>query len=168
MTRQVRISVGSEVYLKEELADNTKVATIYEVVEESVDREGNYEYYIRDIDAGWNDEVDSIGPYYPESLVDVEEAKTNDTVLINGIPHEKKSAELLWPKFKSYGLTREQVWEVMNNYANYMIDLLHDLEYEAISDGNEEFAKSYSDDKRVFYDLKLMSDRLWHRFVEGD
>ena len=153
MTRQVRISVGSEVYLKEELADNTKVATIYEVVEESVDREGNYEYYIRDIDAGWNDEVDSIGPYYPESLVDAEEAQHPDSG---------------FPSFKSYGLTREQVWEVMNNYANYMIGLLHDLEYEAIGDGNEEFAKSYSDDKRVFYDLKLMSDRLWHRFVEGD
>ena len=154
MTKQVRISLGSEVYLKEELTDNTKVATIYEVVDESVDREGNYEYYIRDIDAGWNDEVDSIGPYYPESLVDVDEAQ------------DQVKSE--FPSFKSYGLTRKQVWEVMNNYANYMIGLLHDLEYEAISDGNEEFAKSYSDDKRVFYDLKLMNDRLWHRFVEGD
>ena len=154
MTKQVRISLGSEVYLKEELTDNTKVATIYEVVDESVDREGNYEYYIRDIDAGWNDEVDSIGPYYPESLVDVDEAQ------------DQVKSE--FPSFKSYGLTRKQVWEVMNNYANYMIGLLHDLEYEAISDGNEEFAKSYSDDNRVFYDLKLMNDRLWHRFVEGD
>ena len=96
------------------------------------------------------------------------ENKTNDTVLVNGIPHDKQSYETPWPKFKSYGLTREQVWEVMNNYANYMIDLLHDLEYEAIDDGNIEFAKSYSDDKRVFYDLRLMEDRLYHRFVEGD
>lgn len=150
MTRQTRIELYSEVYIKDELEDNSKPAKIYEVVEESVDRESNYEYYLQEID---NDEAEMIGPYYPESLVDAEEAQ-----------HPESN----FPSFKSYGLTREQVWEVMNNYANYMIGLLHDLEYEAINDGNEEFAKSYSDDKRVFYDLKLMSDRLWHRFVEGD
>ena len=150
MTRQMRIETFSEVYIKEELEDNSKPAKIYEVVDESVDREGNYEYYLHELD---NDEAETIGPYYPESLVDAEEAQHPDSG---------------FPSFKSYGLTREQVWEVMNNYANYMIELLHDLEHEAISDGNEEFAKSYSDDKRVFYDLKLMSDRLWHRFVEGD
>ena len=165
MSIQLRITPGTLVYIKEELEDNSKPATIYEVIEESVDREINYEYYLQELD---NDEAEAIGPYYPESLVDVEEVKTNDTVLINGIPHDKKAAEAIWPKFKSYGLTREQVWEVMNNYANYMIGLLHDLEYEAISNGNEEFAKSFSDDKRVFYDLKLMSDRLYHRFVDGE
>ena len=158
--KQLRFDIGDMVQHKEGDSD-----TIFEVIEETQDREGNYMYYLREAD---NEEAEEDGPFYPESLVDVEEAKVNDTVLINGIPHEKKSAELLWPTFKSYGLTREQVWEVMNNYANYMIGLLHDLEYEAIGDGNEEFAKSYSDDKRVFYDLKLMSDRLWHRFVEGD
>ena len=150
MTRQIKIALYSEVYIKDELKDKNKVATIYEVVEETVDREGNYEYYLQEID---NDEAEIVGPYYPESLVDAEEAQHPDSG---------------FPSFKSYGLTREQVWEVMNNYSNYMIGLLHDLEYEAINDGNEEFAKSYSDDKRVFYDLKLMSDRLWHRFVEGD
>lgn len=150
MARQVRIETFSEVYIKEELEDNSKPAKLYEVVEETVDREGNYEYYLQEID---NDEAEAIGPYYPESLVDAEEAQHPDSG---------------FPSFKSYGLTREQVWEVMNNYANYMIELLHDLEHEAVQDGNEEFAKSYSDDKRVFYDLKLMSDRLWHRFVEGD
>ena len=150
MTRQMRIELYSEVYIKEELEDNSKPAKIYEVVEESVDRESNYEYYLQEID---NDEAEIVGPYYPESLVDAEEAQHPDSG---------------FPSFKSYGLTREQVWEVMNNYADYMIGLLHDLEYEAIGDGNEEFAKSFSDDKRVFYDLKLMSDRLWHRFVEGD
>lgn len=146
----MRLELYSEVYIKEELEDNSKPAKIYEVVEESVDRESNYEYYLQEID---NDEAEIVGPYYPESLVDAEEAQHPDSG---------------FPSFKSYGLTREQVWEVMNNYANYMIELLHDLEHEAVQDGNEEFAKSYSDDKRVFYDLKLMSDRLWHRFVEGD
>ena len=150
MTRQMRIELYSEVYIKEELEDNSKPAKIYEVVEESVDRESNYEYYLQEID---NDEAEIIGPYYPEFLVDAEEAQHPDSG---------------FPSFKSYGLTRKQVWEVMNNYANYMIEMLHDLEHEAFQDGNEEFAKSYSDDKRVFYDLKLMSDRQWHRFVDGN
>lgn len=156
MTRQMRIETFSEVYIRDELKDNSNPAKLYEVVEESVDREGNYEYYLHEID---DDDAEIIGPYYPESLVDAEEAQHIETA------QQPNSG---FPSFKSYGLTREQVWEVMNNYSNYMIDLLHDLEHEAINDGNAEFAKSYSDDKQVFYELKLMSDRLWHRFVEAD
>ena len=69
MTRQIRIELYSDVYIKAELEDS-KPAKIYEVVEETVDREGNYEYYLQEID---NDEAEAIGPYYPEFLVDVEE-----------------------------------------------------------------------------------------------
>ena len=70
MARQMRIETFSKVYIKAELKDNSKPAKIYEVVEETVDREGNYEYYLQEID---NDEAEAIGPYYPEFLVDVEE-----------------------------------------------------------------------------------------------
>ena len=91
----MRIETFSEVYIKAELKDNSKPAKTYKVVEETIDREGNYEYYLQEID---NAEAEAIGPYYPESLVDAEEA-------------QHPGSE--FPSFKSYGLTREQVLEVV-------------------------------------------------------
>ena len=147
--------IGDEVVLK-----NKPELGSWTIEDEYRDREGNTLFeLVQEALAVEDGRVVEEG-VYPEALISLEEY--NEQV------HSLANPSLEFPSFKSYGLTRKQVWEVMNNYANYMIGLLHDLEHEAINDGNEEFAKSYSDDKRVFYDLKLMSDRLWHRFVEGD
>ena len=147
--------IGDEVVLK-----NKPELGSWTIEDEYRDREGNTLFeLVQEALAVEDNRVVEEG-VYPEALISLDEY--NEQV------HSLANPSLEFPSFKSYGLTRKQVWEVMNNYANYMIGLLHDLEDEAIGDGNEEFAKSFSDDKRVFYDLKLMSDRLWHRFVEGD
>ena len=147
MTRQMRIETFSEVYIKAELEDNSKPAKIYEVVEETVDREGNYEYYLQEID---NDEAEAIGPYYPESLVDAEEA-------------QHPGSE--FPSFKSYGLTKEQVLEVVMLFMANMADLHKDLAEEAMADGNYQWATDYFKECQVFLNVKILEDKLYHRFV---
>lgn len=147
MTRQMRIELYSEVYIKEELEDNSKPAKIYEVVEESVDRESNYEYYLQEID---NDEAEIVGPYYPESLVDAEEAQHPDSN---------------FPSFKSYGLTKEQVLEVVMLFMTHMAELHKDLAEEAMSDGNYQWATDYFKECQAFLNVKILEDKLYHRFV---
>ena len=147
MTRQMRIETFSEVYIKAELEDNSKPAKIYEVVEETVDREGNYEYYLQEID---NDEAEAIGPYYPESLVDAEEA-------------QHPGSE--FPSFKSYGLTKEQVLEVVMLFMTQMADLHRGLAEEAMADGNYQWATDYFKECQVFLNVKILEDKLYHRFV---
>ena len=147
MARQMRIETFSEVYIKAELEDNSKPAKIYEVVEETVDREGNYEYYLQEID---NDEAEAIGPYYPESLVDAEEA-------------QHPGSE--FPSFKSYGLTKEQVLEVVMLFMTQMADLHKELAEEALADGNYQWATDYFKECQVFLNVKILEDKLYHRFV---
>lgn len=147
MARQMRIETFSEVYIKAELKDNNKPAKIYEVVEETVDREGNYEYYLQEID---NAEAEAIGPYYPESLVDAEEA-------------QHPGSE--FPSFKSYGLTREQVLEVVMLFMTQMADLHRGLAEEAMADGNYQWATDYFKECQVFLNVKILEDKLYHRFV---
>lgn len=147
MTRQMRIELYSDVYIKAELKDS-KPAKIYEVVEETVDREGNYEYYLQEID---NDEAEVIGPYYPESLVDVEE-----------VQHPVSE----FPSFKSYGLTKEQVLEVVMLFMTNMADLHKGLAEEAMADGNYQWAADYLKECQVFLNVKILEDKLYHRFVE--
>ena len=147
MTGQMRIETFSEVYIKAELEDNSKPAKIYEVVEEAVDREGNYEYYLQEID---NDEAEAIGPYYPESLVDAEEA-------------QHPGSE--FPSFKSYGLTKEQVLEVVMLFMTNMADLHRGLAEEAMADGNYQWATDYFKECQVFLNVKILEDKLYHRFV---
>lgn len=147
MTRQMRIELYSEVYIKEELEDNSKPAKIYEVVEESVDRESNYEYYLQEID---NDEAEIVGPYYPESLVDAEEAQHPDSN---------------FPSFKSYGLTKEQVLEVVMLFMTHMAELHKALAEEAMSDGNYQWATDYFKECQAFLNVKILEDKLYHRFV---
>ena len=147
MTRQMRIETFSEVYIKAELEDNSKPAKIYEVVEETVDREGNYEYYLQEID---NDEAEAIGPYYPESLVDAEEA-------------QHPGSE--FPSFKSYGLTKEHVLEVVMLFMTQMADLHKELAEEAMADGNYQWATDYFKECQVFLNVKILEDKLYHRFV---
>ena len=147
MARQMRIETFSEVYIKAELEDNSKPAKIYEVVEETVDREGNYEYYLQEID---NDEAEAIGPYYPESLVDAEEA-------------QHPGSE--FPSFNSYGLTKEQVLEVVMLFMTNMADLHRGLAEEAMADGNYQWATDYFKECQVFLNVKILEDKLYHRFV---
>ena len=147
MARQMRIETFSEVYIKAELEDNSKPAKIYEVVEETVDREGNYEYYLQEID---NDEAEAIGPYYPESLVDAEEA-------------QHPGSE--FPSFKSYGLTKEQVLEVVMLFMTQMADLHRGLAEEAMADGNYQWATDYFKECQIFLNVKILEDKLYHRFV---
>ena len=147
MARQMRIETFSEVYIKAELKDNTKPAKIYEVVEETVDREGNYECYLQEID---NDEAEAIGPYYPESLVDAEEAQHLGSK---------------FPSFKSYGLTKKQVLEVVMLFMTNMADLHKDLAEEAMADGNYQWATDYFKECQVFLNVKILEDKLYHRFV---
>ena len=147
MTRQIRIETFSKVYIKAELKDS-KPAKIYEVVEEAVDREGNYEYYIQEIDKMLED---AIGPYYPESLVDVEE-----------VQHPVSE----FPSFKSYGLTKEQVLEVAMLFMTQMADLHKGLAEEAMADGNYQWAADYLKECQVFLNVKILEDKLYHRFVE--
>ena len=147
MTRQMRIETFSEVYIKAELEDNSKPAKIYEVVEETVDREDNYEYYLQEID---NAEAEAIGPYYPESLVDAEEA-------------QHPGSE--FPSFKSYGLTKEQVLEVVMLFMTNMADLHRGLAEEAMADGNYQWATDYFKECQVFLNVKILEDKLYHRFV---
>ena len=147
MARQMRIETFSEVYIKAELKDNSKPAKIYKVVEETVDREGNYEYYLQEID---NAEAEAIGPYYPESLVDAEEA-------------QHPGSE--FPSFKSYGLTKEQVLEVVMLFMTNMADLHRGLAEEAMADGNYQWATDYFKECQVFLNVKILEDKLYHRFV---
>ena len=148
MTRQVRIETFSKVYIKTELEDSSsKPAKIYEVVEETVDREGNYEYYLQEID---NAEAEAIGPYYPESLVDAEEA-------------QHPGSE--FPSFKSYGLTKEQVLEVVMLFMTQMIELHKGLAEEAMADDNYQWAADYFKECQAFLNIKMLEDILYHRFV---
>ena len=147
MARQMRIETFSKVYIKAELKDNSKPAKIYEVVEETVDREGNYEYCLQEID---NAEAEAIGPYYPESLVDAEEA-------------QHPGSE--FPSFKSYGLTKEQVLEVVMLFMTQMIELHKGLAEEAMADANYQWAADYFKECQAFLNIKMLEDILYHRFV---
>ena len=148
MTRQIRIETFSEVYIKKELEDNSKPAKLYEVIYESVDREGNYEYYLQEID---NYEAESIGPYYPESLVNAEEA-------------QHPGSE--FPSFKSYGLTKEQVLEVVMLFMTHMAELHKGLAEDAMADGNYKWATDYFKECQAFLNIKILEDNLYHRFVQ--
>ena len=152
--RQLRLDIGDRVYIK-----GRENEGVWEVYDETFDREGNACYHIHQEDeSGCSDEsgmyAEELIPedeysYGPETCADCQRPEINP-----------------WPKFKSYGLTRKQVWEVMNNYCNYMINMLCDLEREAFEDGNYEFSLSYSKDMQIFLKMRLMEDRQWHRFVE--
>ena len=122
--------------------------TIYEIVTETQDREGNYMYYIKEID---NDEAEEIGPFYPNLLVSVDETR-------------KSKSD--FPSFKSYGLTKEQVWEVTKLFMRHMVELHKDLAWEAFGDGNYEWTADYFKEAQYFVNILLMEDKIWHRFVE--
>ena len=129
----------------------------YEIVDQTWDREGNIEYIIQNIRTG--DEYAA----YPESLTEWDE-------WIDSAKPQQDASDLIspglqFPKFKSYGLTREQVWEVTKLYVEDMIRLYEELAQEALNDNNWSFAKEYFDEATILLKFKMIEDKLYHRFV---
>lgn len=79
---------------------------------------------------------------------------------------KQQTPGLKFPSFKSYGLTKEQVWEVTKLYVEAMIRLHNELAQEALNDNNWSFAKDYFDEATILLKFKMLEDKLWHRFVQ--
>lgn len=124
----------------------------YEIVDQTWDREGNIEYIIQNIRTG--DEYAA----YPESLTEWDEWIDSA---------QPETPGLQFPSFKSYGLTKEQVWEVTKLYVEAMIRLHEELAQEALNDNNWSFAKDYFDEATILLKFKMIEDKLYHRFVQG-
>lgn len=123
----------------------------YEIVDQTWDRENNIEYIIQNIRTG--DEYAA----YPESLTEWDEWIDSA---------QQDAPGLQFPSFKSYGLTKEQVWEVTKFYVEAMIRLHEELAQEALNDNNWSFAKDYFDEATILLKFKMLEDKLWHRFVQ--
>ena len=143
--KQERFEIGDLVNHKEGLKKGYN--TVYEITEEIKDKEGNYEYYIK---VYGNDEAEEEGPFYPESLVD----------------SKFEPIKSKFPRFKSYGLTKEQVFEVVMLFMTYMAELHKDLAEEAMADNNYQWATDYFKECQAFLNVKVLEDKIWHRFVE--
>ena len=138
------IETGDFVQIK-----NSDDDTIYEAREELGHRDDHHYnvYWLKEVD---NDEAEEIGPYQLTSLVKVKDE-----------PIKSK-----FPSFKSYGLTKEQVWEVTKLFMRHMVELHKDLAWEAFSDGNYEWTADYFKEAQHFVNILLMEDKIWYRFVE--
>ena len=68
--------------------------------------------------------------------------------------------------FKSYGLTKEQVLEVVMNFISNQIELHKNLAEEAMNDNNYEFAADYFKEVNALLQIKMMEDKFYHRFVQ--
>jgi len=138
------IETGDFVQIKDSDDD-----TIYEAREELGHRDDHHYnvYWLKEVD---NDEAEEIGPYQLTSLVKVKD----------------EPIKSMFPKFKSYGLTKEQVWEVTKLFMRHMVELHKDLAWEAFTDGNYEWTADYFKEAQHFVNILLMEDKIWHRFVE--
>ena len=94
---------------------------------------------------------------HPEALISLEEY--NEQV------HSLANPSLEFPSFKSYGLTKKQVWEVAMLFMENMAELHKDLAEEAMADGNYQWATDYFKECQAFLNVKLLEDKLYHRFV---
>lgn len=74
--------------------------------------------------------------------------------------------ECKFPTFKSYGLTKEQVLEVVMLFIDSQISLHKELAWEAFSDQNYEWAADYFKDVQALLHIKMMEDKLYHRFTQ--
>lgn len=72
------------------------------------------------------------------------------------------------PEFKSYGLTTEQTFEVVENYVEYHCRLAREMLQEACNDSlNMKTAKSYMNDLDILLKFKdINSTLLYRRFME--
>lgn len=96
---------------------------------------------------------------YPEALISLEEYSEQI--------HSLANPSLKFPSFKSYGLTKEQVLEVVMNFISNQIELHKSLAEEAINDNNYEFAADYFREVNTLLQIKMMEDKFYHRFVQG-
>lgn len=144
----MNFEVGDKVRIKNALEDK-----VFVIAEISEDREGNLmitEMY------NWEDEFDvSDLSWYPEELE-----------LYEDEPKKEINETLAFPPFKSYGLTKEQVLEVVMNFISNQIELHKNLAEEAMNDNNYEFAADYFKEVNTLLQIKMMEDKFYHRFVK--
>lgn len=144
----MNFEVGDKVRIKNALEDK-----IFVIAEISEDREGNpmiTEMY------NWEDKFDvSDLSWYPEELE-----------LYEDEPKKEIKETLAFPPFKSYGLTKEQVLEVVMNFISNQIELHKNLAEEAMNDNNYEFAADYFKEVNTLLQIKMMEDKFYYRFVK--
>lgn len=128
---------------------------IWIIDNETKDREGNTMFdLIAETSYGANIEED----VYPESLIS--EADYLEYL------HNIANPSIEFPLFKSYGLTKEQVLEVVMNFIGNQIELHKNLAEEAMNDNNYEFAADYFKEVNTLLQIKMMEDKFYHRFVK--
>ena len=145
--------IGDEVVLK-----NKPELGSWTIEDEYRDREGNTLFeLVQEATAVEDGRVVEEG-VYPKALISLEEYSEQQYALAN--------TSLEFPSFKSYGLTKEQVLEVVILFMTQMADLHKDLAEEAMANGNYQWAADYLKECQVFLNIKILEDKLYHRFVE--
>ena len=128
---------------------------IWIIDNETKDREGNTMFdLIAETSYGANIEED----VYPESL-------TSEADYLEYL-HNIANPSIEFPLFKSYGLTKEQVLDVVMNFISNQIELHKNLAEEAMNDNNYEFAADYFKEVNALLQIKMMEDKFYHRFVQ--
>lgn len=129
---------------------------IWIIDNETKDREGNTMFdLIAETSYGANIEEEDV---YPESL-------TSEADYLEYL-HNIANPSIEFPLFKSYGLTKEQVLEVVMNFISNQIELHKNLAEEAMNDNNYEFAADYFKEVNALLQIKMMEDKFYHRFVQ--
>ena len=150
--RDTLFEIGDEVVLK-----NEPELGSWTIEGEYRDREGNTLFkLVQEALAVEDDRVVEEG-VYPEALISLEE--------YNKQMRSPANPSLKFPSFKSYGLTKEQVLEVVMLFMTNMADLHKDLAEEAMADGNYHWAANYFKECQVFLNVKILENKLYHRFV---
>ena len=144
--------MGDEVVLK----DKPELGS-WTIEDEYRDREGNTAFgLVQENSMVEGGRITEEG-VYPEELISLEEY--NEQI------HSLANPSLDFPSFKSYGLTKEQVLEVVMLFMTNMADLHRDLAEEAMADGNYQWAADYFKECQAFLNIKMLEDILYHRFV---
>ena len=145
--------IGDEVVLK-----NKPELGSWTIEDEYRDREGNTLFeLVQEATAVEDGRIVEEG-VYPKALISLEEYSEQQCALAN--------PSLEFPSFKSYGLTKEQVLEVVMLFMTQMADLHKGLAEEAMANGNYQWAADYLKECQVFLNVKILEDKLYHRFVE--
>lgn len=145
--------IGDEVVLK-----NKPELGSWTIEDEHRDREGNTLFELVQEATAVEDGRVVEGCVYPEALISLEEYSEQQYALAN--------PSLEFPSFKSYGLTKEQVLEVVMLFMTNMADLHKGLAEEAMANENYQWAVDYLKECQVFLNVTTLEDKLYHRFVE--
>ena len=144
--------IGDEVVLK-----NKPELGSWTIEDEYRDREGNTLFeLVQEATAVEDGRIVEEG-VYPKALISLEEYSEQQYALAN--------PSLEFPSFKSYGLTKKQVLEVVMLFMTQMADLHKGFAEEAMADGNYQWATDYLKECQVFLNVKILEDKLYHRFV---